>query len=123
MMTVPVTLKESNTHGLGVFAQTFLPAGTVVWRYTVGIDTIIEKSRLDELSVTQVAFIKHFASRSRLEGWYMLCGDHARFMNHSEAPNTTNTTEGIALRDIRAGEEITCNYKEFDAEFGQRGIK
>jgi SET domain-containing protein len=40
-------------------------------------------------------------------------------MNHSEAPNTdfTGFEAGYAIRDIEVGEEITCNYHEFDPTF------
>ena len=40
-------------------------------------------------------------------------------MNHSERPNTDFTAfdAGYAICDIAAGEEITCNYHEFDPTF------
>jgi SET domain-containing protein len=43
----------------------------------------------------------------------VLCGDNARYMNHSDQSNTGNgdheTT--VALRGIQVGEELTDNYK------------
>jgi hypothetical protein len=40
-------------------------------------------------------------------------------MNHSEEPNTdfTSFSKGFTIRDIKAGEEITSNYHEFDPTF------
>ena len=45
--------------------------------------------------------------------------DDGKFMNHSEQPNTDFRIfdRGYALVDITAGEEITCNYFEFDPDF------
>ena len=41
------------------------------------------------------------------------------YMNHSLAPNTDFRIfdKGYALADIARGEEITCNYHEFDPDF------
>lgn len=45
--------------------------------------------------------------------------DNGRFMNHSVTPNTdfTRPEVGFAIRAIAAGEEITCDYREFDPSF------
>ena len=44
-------------------------------------------------------------------------------MNHSDTPNTgappadpAEAVMTIALRDLAAGEELTCNYFTFDAD-------
>ena len=49
--------------------------------------------------------------------------DHGKFMNHNERPNTDFTVfdRGYALVDIQKGEEITCNYFEFDPSFAGFG--
>ena len=50
---------------------------------------------------------------------YELCSDDARFFNHSDEPNTgsiSNDTD-VALRDIQQGEELTCDYRTFDADW------
>jgi hypothetical protein len=40
-------------------------------------------------------------------------------MNHSLAANTdySDFAAGVALRDIAAGEELTCDYNAFFAQF------
>ena len=55
---------------------------------------------------------------------YILCADDARFFNHSDNPTCIDSDsipdeEGIdvAARDLESGEELTCNYKVFDASF------
>jgi hypothetical protein len=49
-------------------------------------------------------------------GYYTMNNDDARFYNHSDHPNTAwneKLNAEIAIRDIAAGEEITCDYKEW----------
>lgn len=45
--------------------------------------------------------------------------DNGRFMNHSVEPNTRfdDPDAGFTRRAIRAGEELTCDYAEFDSSF------
>ena len=45
----------------------------------------------------------------------ILDADEGRYMNHSDAPNVdlTNPEIGVAVRDIAAGEELTCDYACF----------
>jgi hypothetical protein len=54
---------------------------------------------------------------SIVDGTYVLCSDNAKFMNHSDEPNVDSggVTEDVALRDIQPGEELTCDYRLFDA--------
>ena len=49
----------------------------------------------------------------------VLDADNGRHMNHSRQPNTDfrDATFGFAIRDIASGEEITCNYADFEPEF------
>lgn len=47
-----------------------------------------------------------------------LCGGNGAFVNHSFDPNMKSDGDfEIAIRDIKAGEELTSNYSDFDAEF------
>jgi len=50
----------------------------------------------------------------------ILCGDHAKHMNHSDEPYVIEGDEdrqdNIAARDIEVGEEMTCNYYSFDLD-------
>ena len=49
-------------------------------------------------------------------GNFILCSDDAKYMNHSDTPNTrTEGHQTVATADIQPGQEITCNYFEFDA--------
>ncbi len=67
-------------------------------------------------SYSQFCFVRHGDLH------VILSGDHACFINHDEAPNTGALPDAVppvtpvALRDIAAGEEITCNYWAYDAD-------
>lgn len=66
-------------------------------------------NRLTKLFVKDHAFFD--------EGFYILCGDHGDFFNHSDNPNVySRTTETYAARDIECGEELTDNYNTYDEE-------
>ena len=54
-----------------------------------------------------------------MPGVVVVDSDNGRFMNHSLTPNTDFRIfdKGYALVDIAQGDEITCNYHEFDPTF------
>ena len=59
---------------------------------------------------------------SRQSHQYILCSDDARFFNHSDTPNTeSREVDGedevitVAKRDIQPGEELTDDYRMFEA--------
>ncbi len=107
MMLIETRVQASAVHGLGLFAVEFVPRGTPVWKFHPGFD--------HDFSPEQFAALP-------LLGHVILSGDHACFINHSPAPNTGAPAEAappivtIALGDIAAGEEITCNYFDYDAD-------
>lgn len=119
MMRVPVRVRESPIHGLGVFAVAPVPAGTVVWALTPDIDVVIAPERFDVLTRSpgpEGDFLARYAYFDRARGAYVLCADDARFMNHAAHPNVGETVADrcVALRDITAGEELTCDYDRLD---------
>jgi SET domain-containing protein len=122
MFVVRTKLASSQIHGLGTFADEFIPRGSIIWVFHPGFDIEFALQDLDDLPPYTRERILHFAYVSTTMGQGVLCADDARFMNHSSHPNTRNATDGrgyattIAARDILAGEEITCDYYEFDAD-------
>lgn len=116
---VKCRIGHSPIHGLGLFAVDFIPAGTITWQFDASIDTIYSLEEYLTLADEQKRALRHF-SYVTANKEFILCGDHAVFMNHQNAPNTVgayNTSEygeDIAARDILAGEELTCNYTLWD---------
>jgi uncharacterized protein len=120
MMLVQTVLSSSDIEGIGIFAAEPIQAGAVIWTADSKFDVHFTKDEMDQLP----AHMRHFVIRysyphMTMPGIWVLESDNGRFMNHSETPNTdfTGLEEGFAIRDIAVGEEITCNYYEFDSTF------
>jgi uncharacterized protein len=122
MLLIPTFRAPSAIHGLGLFAATAVPQGTRVWEFTEGFDQAIDPARLSRLpDVAREQFLQ-YSYLDRVIHEYILCSDDARFMNHSEEPTLHDTSDGpgdryghtVAAHDLAAGEELTCDYREFD---------
>ncbi len=120
MMLVRSHVAQSPIEGLGVYAAEFIPAGTLIWKLNPDFIATFSRSNLGDLPAHIQEFVEKysFPDFDNTDLLYVEL-DNGRFMNHSEAPNTDFTafSEGYATRDIAEGEEITCNYYEFDSTF------
>jgi hypothetical protein len=125
MLLVKTRLDRSQISGIGLYADEFIPKGTIIWRFTPGLDLKLNQEQLqDYKSRVDVARLEDFIYRSKISGDFILCADDARFINHSFHPNTIDTMEDvegltIAARDIFPGEEIVSDYQSFDANFDE----
>ena len=123
MFRVPTYVARSSIHGYGVFAAVAIPQGTIIWQYDEETDWMLTEEEM-------AAFPEKL--RSQMEAWtyqneegaYILCADGAKFMNHSFEPNCDDLgwVETVAARDIEAGEELTCDYREFDMKSKENGL-
>jgi len=120
MLTVKTSVKTSGIQGFGLFAEERIPKGTVVWKFDPKWDFVFREEEVNIMPGFQKAFLMTYAYLSPLYKKYVLCGDDARFMNHSSINDNISTKEfegdenGIANRDIEIGEELLINYKTFD---------
>lgn len=121
MLLIKAMVKSSKIHGLGLFADEDIPKGTVVWKFSPGLDLEIPKTEFEKLSQREKDVILFYGFLSKKTDHYHLSFDDVRFINHSKEGNvvideTVNDIEYplIAGQDIKAGEEITQNYFEFD---------
>ncbi|MGO9546249.1 MAG: SET domain-containing protein [Rhodomicrobium sp.] len=127
MLVVNTILAPSKIEGLGLFAGQYIPKGTVVWKFVPGVDALLDASEIESLPEVTRDICRRYAYLDHTHKKYVLCGDDARFENHSENPNTAGVyPEGepfgidVATRDIQEGEEITCDYRTFDTEFSYK---
>ena len=124
MLLVNVSLKPSAIHGLGCFTDENIQQGQRVWVFDERLDMQIPVAELPALPPPAQAFLARYGYEETRAGQavLVLCGDLARHMNHSTAPNLFETPEraNIAARDIAAGEELTCNYYDFDGRADQK---
>jgi hypothetical protein len=122
MMLIETSVRPSSIHGLGLFAVRFVPRGSPVWRFEPGFDHDFSPAQFAALPPLAQYHTRWFCFVSRLDGHIILSGDHACFINHSPSPNTGALPDAkppvvtVALRDVAAGEELTCNYHDYDAD-------
>lgn len=110
-----VVFKSSPIHGIGGFARGDIASGTRVIEY-VG-EKISKRESLARCEKNN-QYIFALDEEHDLDGnvdWNL-----ARFLNHSCAPNCEARWEDgciwvVAIRDVRAGEELTFNYN-YDLE-------
>jgi uncharacterized protein len=121
MLLIKATAKPSNIHGLGLFADQDIIKGAQIWKFSPGLDLEISPMDFEKLSQYEKDFILFYGFRSKKTDNYHLSFDNVRFINHSPNGNVTiditvNDIEYplIVNTDIKAGDEITQNYFEFD---------
>lgn len=125
-MLIGSIIGQSKIHGIGLFAKEPVSKGTKVWEFSPGFDLALTTEEVQSLSEAAREQFLNYAYLSKESGKYVLCSDDARFFNHDDdsnitcivpsGPHSENALECFATRDIRAGEEITNNYTEFDAD-------
>ena len=120
MLLIPNYVGPSLIEGVGVFAAAPIARGTVIWKIDQRFDLVFAEADLAALESEQRGFVDRYGySHTTRPGFLILELDNGRFMNHAEHPNTafTDPVIGWAIRDIADGEEITCNYAEFEPSF------
>lgn len=123
MFLVPTYLAKSATHGVGVFTPSPIPGDTRIWEFTPEVDLRLDPEVVHAIRGEFGDKLRSYCYREP-DGTYVLCGDNARFMNHSFDPNCDDI-EGpytVTRRDIAAGEELTCDYRLFDRDSAEDGL-
>jgi uncharacterized protein len=113
MMLVRCHLGKSEIEGLGVFTSERIAAGSAVWRFDPTFDILVSNADLAAAPPpTRALFDRYAYSIATHPDHLALDGDDGRFMNHSATPNLDFSVPGLAtaVRDIEAGEELTCDY-------------
>ncbi|RWP26782.1 SET domain-containing protein-lysine N-methyltransferase [Mesorhizobium sp.] len=120
MLLIRTYIAASAIEGVGVFAAEPVRKGASIWRLDPDFDRLfpMEKYRAAPPHLRELLDRYAYPSPDR-PGFMVYEVDNGRFMNHSETPNTDFSQYGgaTAIRDIAAGEEITCDYGEFFEDF------
>lgn len=120
MMLVPTYVAPSPIEGVGVFAAEPIPAGALIWQLAPALDRLIRRSEIAALPPLFQQFVERYSYPYPHDPEQLILElDNGRFMNHSDAPNTvfSDPDAGYTTCDVAAGEELTCNYGEFDPSF------
>jgi len=120
-------VRESQVHGLGIFAVTDIPEGTVWWSADVADTITISRAQFETLASSAsspasdalMSGIQEYSIYLAALDLMVLIPDNGRYVNHADEPNSGAQVIGtqlrsVALRDITAGEEITEDYATYD---------
>ena len=112
MLLIEHFVAPSSVDGLGVFAGCDVAKGTKVYEFHPLIDREIAEVQLDQFPAHIVAIVKRHSSYIEDRRVFRLSADGDHYMNHSDDPNVEDCgDEMFACRDIRAGEELLCDYR------------
>ncbi len=102
--------------GLGVIANRAIPRGTIVWAQD-RFDRVIPRLEALALDAHHRAIVDRYAHLDG-DGNRILCWDAGRLVDHACDPSIRGIGPSImvARRDLRAGDEITCDYAECNLE-------
>lgn len=120
MLMVHTQLQPSLVAGTGLFAAEKIEKDQVIWqlddRTTKAYPAADWEQMMQELPETARGGFERFAYL-RKGSWYLNLDD-SRFFNHDPAGGNVyyceQTDQCLARRLIAAGEELTCDYTEFD---------
>ena len=109
----PVSVAKSRIHGQGAYAQGVIPARKKIGSLAgVIISKRKARQKVKEATSDSIAIVELWNGQA-LDA----TGDsnEMKYINHSCGPNTYLRVSGFhvefyALREILAGEELTCNY-------------
>jgi uncharacterized protein len=123
MLLVKTKVGPSTIHGVGLFADQFIEKGTILWRFTPGVDARYAPEQVSGLPPAAREYLAVYSFPSKQPGLRVLCMGNANYFNHSKAPSARSGREDgeeevvtRALRDIVPGEEITDDYHSYDSE-------
>jgi SET domain-containing protein len=120
MLLIPNYVGPSTIEGVGVFAAAPIKKGTAIWSLDDRFDQVLSAADVAALGDEQRRFVERYGyTHTTRPELIVLEMDNGRFMNHASQPNTdfTDPAVGWTIRDIAEGEEITCNYAEFEPGF------
>ena len=106
-------VKKSNIDNRGLYASRNIKAATKIIYYKGKIITKKETERNPKYDNEKAIYLFNLNSRYDLDGDFKY--NTARLINHSCNPNCEVAGKGLklwifALRDIKKGEELSCDY-------------
>jgi hypothetical protein len=130
MVTVKTKIDRSDIHGIGLFADEFIPKGTKIWEFTPNFDMKFTKNEIEQLPKDVQEYLETYAWLSKKSKKYCFSSDNGKYFNHSINNNVQSyyldgQEEVItyALCDIEKGEELLDNYSSFEEGFDEKLLK
>jgi len=113
MFLIDTYLDKSKIQGVGVFAKENIKKGQLIKEVRPDFEIEFNKDNLPKMPLALAKLINTHAYERELGSKILVMGiDNEKYLNHSNDPNVNDN--GIALKDIKVGDEITIDYKDFD---------
>lgn len=111
MLTIDHRIGLSTIHGIGVFSNEDIKKGQLVWRFSPVVDKEVHIEDVLALPDHVIRIFARHAFYVEERSTFIIGADGDYFMNHSDDPNLVDDGEFMhAARDIKLGEELTCDY-------------
>jgi len=111
MLLIDTYLDKSKIQGVGVFSKENITKGKKIKEVRPEFEIRFDKTNLPRMPLALANFIQTHAYEEN-ENEYCLGIDNEKYLNHSDNPTVND--EGYALKDIKIGDEITIDYRDFD---------
>jgi uncharacterized protein len=113
MFLIDTYLDKSKIQGVGVFAKENIKKGQLIKEVRPDFEIEFNKDNLPKMPLALAKLIDTHAYERELGSKILVMGiDNEKYLNHSDDPSVDD--EGYALKNIKIGDEITINYKDFD---------
>jgi len=113
MLLIDTYLDKSKIQGVGVFANENAKKGERIKEVRPEFEIEFNSDNLPKMPLALANFINTHSYERELGSKILVMGiDNEKYLNHSTNPSVDD--EGIALKDIKVGDEITIDYRDFD---------
>ena len=113
MFLIDTYLDKSKIHGVGVFSKENINKGRKIKEERPEFEMEFNKNNLQAMPLALAKLIDTHAYERKLGTGVLVLGlDNEKYLNHSDDPSVND--EGFALKDIKIGDEITIDYRDFD---------
>ena len=113
MFLIDTYLDKSKIEGIGVFAKENVKKGEKIKEVRPEFEIEFDKENLPRMPLALARLIDNYAYEREKGSKIVVLGiDHEKYLNHSDDPSVND--DGIALKDINIGDEITIDYRDFD---------
>jgi len=130
MIYIKYKLDKSKFHGIGLFTDEDLKKGQLVYTASPLLDVNITREQFDQLDEKEKREIEYWGFWDEPNNLWHVDFDVSKFINHSYEPTLTQDQNHqdaylITTKNLKAGEELTQNYLEFETEEDliKRGIQ
>ena len=113
MFLIDTYLDKSKIHGVGVFSKENVNKGRKIKEERPEFEMEFNKNKLPSMPLALAKLIDTHAYERKLGYGILVLGlANEKYLNHSDDPSVND--DGVALKNINIGDEITIDYRDFD---------